>query len=517
MRTVSATLATAQSSDSRNPYIRALFTSKDGLTTKDFSTDSAAFGNRILSIEHNEEPYNDYAFLVLKNYDNTIPSIKGYWAEIGYGDTTGAGNEYIGSQTSRLYVKHQRHVTAQGQLYTVLELEGLWTRMHQDVLRLGTAPLFQVTYNLASSTIWSILRTVIAEAGCSLPVTCPVNDGIITTLLTAGEFYINKEPYEKIIGVIYRLIQMTKCFLRSPSVTGTEFGVVYPQAADAAVLTYNSHSSPYFYSFMERNPVLVPNYFVVYGNAGSDGDWTGLVTSASPNGVSQADIDALYEVYSIIQAPTLTAQADVNNQAAVALVRARAENGTGFAVIPHDCRVELYDKLAFVDNRGGGTTYPSNNMTRVTGLKHRYQPGLYRLEVHLGGLSTTDTELYTNADNIIMSRLIGGKPPIDMTSEEQAGLKALAEINKQIEQIQNNINAQKQADLFSKWFPVPEPPKSPISPVAPTPDKGYWDVEGMNPIERELENPDNYPLTPKIPTIPEMSPIERDMENPDNY
>ena len=425
MRSVSATLATAQSAASRTPYIKMLFTSGDGLTTKDFSTNSVAFGNRILSIKHHEEAYNDYAVVILKDPDSIIPNIRGYWTEIGYGDTTGAGNEYSGSQTARLYVKHQRHVTAQGKLYTALELEGLWTRMHQTIIRIGSAPLFQSTYDGTTNTVYSILKLIFTHAGLSLPVASPVDDGIINTLKPI--FALNENPYERVKSVVFRLIGLTRCYLRPPSATGLEFGVVWPQAGDAVALTYYSGQSPYFHTFMERAAALVPNHWVVYGNQGTDGDWTGLITSAAPDGVSQADIDALYEVYAIALAPDMTLQAEVNTQAAVRLIRTRAENESGIALIPHDCRLELYDKLAFVDSRGGGTTYPTNNMTRVGGLVHTYEPGKYQLEIHLGGASTTEKFA---ADTIIQGKELDGLP----VSEELIALeKSLQAIENPLE------------------------------------------------------------------------------------
>jgi len=471
-----------------------LFTSKDGLTTKDFSTDSVAFGNRILSIEHNEKPYNEDAEVILKDYDSTIPSMLGYWTEIGYGDTTSAGNEYLGSQTSRLYVKHQRHVTASGKLHTVLELDGLWTRLEQALVRIGSAPLWQTLYDGTTDTIYKILKDVFTNAGLSLPVALPVgaDDSIINTLKPYFEINSDAGKYETARYVIYRLIQLTKCYLRPPSASGTEFGVVYPEDTDVADLTFYSHSSPYFYQFMERMPALIPNHFEVYGNAVSDTDWTGYKTSESPNGVSQTDIDALYEVYAHILAPNYTLQADINAQAAVQLVRARAENGSGFALIPHDCRVQLYDKLAFVDTRGGGTPYPSNAMTRVSSLVHRYQPGKYQLEVHLGGVSnrslTPDVILqgyrfnpdYDPEDPKSKKQFKtgGGLTGNDsMTTETQEAMKALAEIKAQI----NTFMAQKKAALIENFM---QPGKSPLIPQSPSTD--YWDVDMPMPGESDI-------------------------------
>lgn len=403
MRAVSGTLEAAQKAAKRTPYIHMVFTSKDGLTTRDFSSIGGSYTNRISLIDHIEEAYNDYALVTLRDYDSSVPNMVGYWTEIGYGDVTGGGNEY--AATSRLWVKHQRHITAGGKLYTVLELEGVWSRIRNTLLRLGSPPLYQTTYT--TSTIYTILKVIFAECGLSLPTSCPVNDTIIDTLQT--EFDVNSYPFESADGVAYRLIRLTKCFLLPPSSSGLQFGVVYPQTADSAILTYYSGQSPYFHSFMERAPALTPNYFIVFGNRGDDGNWTNIITSASPHGISQTDIDALYVVYNIALAPALTVQADVDNQADARLARARAEQDTGLGIIPHDCRVELYDKLAFVDSRRSPqTTYPTHALTRVSGLHHLYSPGGYRLEVYLGGLSVTGTEQFT-ADTFIVGASIEGR------------------------------------------------------------------------------------------------------------
>ncbi len=422
MRSVSDALATAQTAATRTPYIHLLFTSKDGLTTYDLSTNSAVYGNRILKIDFREEPFNDYGKIFLQDYDSNIPNLKGYWTEIGYGDKIGAN--YEKADLPRLYVKHQHHVSASGNLYTILELEGLWTKMWESfTLGIGSAPLYQLTWDGTVNTIYTIMKAVIAQAGLSLPVNCPVNDGIISTLFPFL-FSINDSAYESVKQIMYRLITMTKCYLRPPSATGLQFGVVYPQAADAAVLTYYSNQIPYFKVFTERSPVLVPNHFIVYGNRGTDGDWTELLTSASPHGVSQADIDALYEVSAIALAPDMTVQADVDLQADVQLIRALAEKDSGVAIIPHDCRVELYDKLAFIDNRRTpSTTYPSGTMTRVAGLRHIFQPGKYDLEVYLGGLSTTDP--VSMPDTLIYSRWSEGAP---LPTTEKIKLAALRDI-----------------------------------------------------------------------------------------
>ena len=85
-RSVSGTFLAAQQSATNSPYCKLVFTSKDGGTTVNLSTDGT-YGNRILLIDHVEEVYDDFVTIILRNVDRTIPYIKGYWTEIGFGYT----------------------------------------------------------------------------------------------------------------------------------------------------------------------------------------------------------------------------------------------------------------------------------------------------------------------------------------------------------------------------------------------------------------------------------------------
>ena len=381
MRTISSTLLTAQGADSRTPYIKMLFTSKDGLTTKDFSSDSGVYGDRILSIDHQEEAYNEYAVVLLSNDDTLVPDITGYWTEIGYGLTTGSGNEYSGTQTSRLWVKYQRPVSIAGRVFTMLELEGCWKVARENPILLGNEPEYKKDYS--TDTIYSIIGYILAELAMTVDALGGVDDLIINTL--TPNFTINSQPYENARGILYRLIRLTKCYLRCQM--GLAFKVVYPQSGDAVVITYNRDSAPYFYSVIDRQPSLVPNHFYVFGNAGTDGLWTSIVTGSA---VSQPDIDKYRDTPNLAIAPAFTTQDQCNLLASARLLRARAEQNTGVITVPHDGRVELYDKVAAVDNfPASPVTYPSNSLTRVGGLHHIYQPGKYDLEIYLGGVSNT--------------------------------------------------------------------------------------------------------------------------------
>jgi len=360
MRSVSPTFLAAQQAASNTPYCKLVFTSKDGGTTVDLSTDSATYGNRILLIDHTEEPYDDFATIIFRNADRTIPSVIGYWTEIGYGYTTDAGNEYLGMADSgeengdappRLWVKHQQTISSGGKLWEVLELEGMWAKLRETLIRLGDPPLYTKSYT--TDTIFTILGLILSEckgSGTAMSLAALAeDDGIINSL--QPQFDINAMPFEYAASLIYRLLNMTASYLKA--LDDLEFEIKYPKSTDAVDLTFYSDAAPYFYEYLERVNALVPNHFLVYGNQNADGNWYEgeYKASQSPYGIDQDEIDSYDDVYKVILAGSLTKQEDVNNRAASLLARVRFEQMAGRLYAPHDARVELYDRIAIYDGR----------------------------------------------------------------------------------------------------------------------------------------------------------------------
>ena len=318
-------------------------------TTYDLSTNSAAYGNRILLIDHAEEAYNDYAVVILRDYDRTLPNLLGYWTEIGYGDVTGGGNEY--AATPRLWVKHQQHISAAGKLLVILELEGMWSKLRETKLRMGSPPYYIATTGAgdfgAAKTAYGIIEYIIEnEIDPTMALNALVeDDSIINTLQPAFEVN-NAQPFEDAGQVIYRLLKMTKSFLRPQN--GMAWKVKYPQDSDPDDLTYYSNQSPYFYEYVERKNLLVPNRIYLFANAGSDGLWTNIITGQADDTDSQTAYGIVAE---IVTAPEIDNQADADARAAAILQRWRAEWVGGRLIIPHDCQMELYDRLKVHDRR----------------------------------------------------------------------------------------------------------------------------------------------------------------------
>lgn len=350
MRTISATLLAQQNAASNTPYIHLLFTSKDGTTTYDYSSDQA--DRRILSIDHSENPYDEDATIILRNNDRTIPDLRGYWTEIGYGYVTGSGNEY--SSTARMWVKYQQTVSAGGRLYDVLELEGMWRRLKEHMMMLGSAPYFpteghEAEFEYTGYTIIEIIASILLDVEPYFSVEAlgsSNDDGIMDTL--PPDFLVNQQGFESAGGLIGRLMRMTKSYLRS--VSGKHFQVVYPQSTDAIQITYHSDMAPYFYEYVERKNVRTPNHVYAVGNAGEDGLWT-ATTPVVGEAEDTAATAIYYDVPEIVLARDITSQTDINTRAAVVLARSRMESLAGKLTAPHDCQVELYDRIAIIDTR----------------------------------------------------------------------------------------------------------------------------------------------------------------------
>ena len=353
-RSVSDAFLAAQQAATNTPYCKLVFTSKDGNTTVDLSSDSAAYGNRILLIDHTEEAYDDFATIIFRNHDRSIPSMKGYWTEIGYGYTISGTPQYLGDGTNepappRLWVKHQQTISSGGKLWEVLELEGMWAKLRETIIRLGSPPLFTKSYT--TDTIYTILGFIIAECeGSGVAMSLAAlgeDDSIINSL--QPQFDLNAQPFEYAASLVYRLLNMTASYLKP--LDDLEWEIKYPQSSDAIDLTFYSDQAPYFYEYLERINTLIPNHFLVYGNEGVDGLWANYIASESPHGIDQTEIDAYDEIYRIILAGSLTTQAQVNSRAASLLARAKFEAMAGRMYAPHDARVELYDKVQTVDTR----------------------------------------------------------------------------------------------------------------------------------------------------------------------
>ena len=344
VRSISSSLKSAQQSTSVEPYIHIYFT-KPGGGHYDGS-------HRLVQLEHHEEPYNDWADIFLHDTNRVVPDLKGAWIEIGYGaHIVHGGVEY--ADTPRLWVKTTELVSREGDLFMVLHCEGMWSHLGEiDMITKGEPPRYEGRYEEEYS-VYDTIKDVLAAVDYTLNDIGDQSDGIIDVL--APMIYVNKSPFENPAEVIYRLIAMTKCFLRP--LTNLEMEIRFPQDSDSIDEHYSSSSPHYFHEYRERLNITIPNHIVVYGNAsGDDDDWDIIVAKAE-------DEDAIKECKLIAPpdgkitkhhiAADLDNITDAENRASAILTRVKFESLAGRLIIPHDCRVELYDRVGIYDSRSG--------------------------------------------------------------------------------------------------------------------------------------------------------------------
>lgn len=337
MRTISSTLEAAQSAGG-TPYIKLLFYDADDGLVANYSSEGASMA----AIEHHEEAYNDYATIWIKNAAGGVPDLRGCWTEIGYGFVTGAGNEY--SSTARLWVKHQQEISAEGQKIVILELEGMWSVLNENTLYIGNPPFFNPEYR--TDTIYNLIDIILGQYGFTLAALGNQNDLIINDY--TPEFQINAQPFERAGFVIYnRLLRMTRCYLRAKA--SKIFEIRYPRESDATDETYQSDAVHYFYEYVNRKNIMVPNHILVVANAGPDGMYTDYVIGEAKD---QTEIDRYgWDVIQLELAPDLIKQIDAERRADALLSRVKGEAMSARLVVPHDCRTEICDKVTVVDNR----------------------------------------------------------------------------------------------------------------------------------------------------------------------
>lgn len=334
-RTITDTLLAAQVAASNTPYIRIYINSVD-------------YSSRLLALEHHEEAYRDRAIIVLRNDDLALSDVDftGQQFKIGYGHVTIASNEY--SETADLWVKNQQFTSAPGQQVCLLYAEGMWMRLREQRVMAGvtgSAPFYDNTFN-ATHTVYSLIELVIESAmSWTLSAFAGAQDGIINTFQPVID--INQMPYENAASLLYRLIWMTKCYLRAKA--DTTFELVYPQTSDTVDETYYSDQAHYFREYTEKVNLLIPNSIAVMCNSGLDGLWTNIITGTAEDAT---EIAKYAEILGLFIAASITTQANADNRAAAILTRLKAEMLAGRLIVPHDARVELYDKVSVVDVRG---------------------------------------------------------------------------------------------------------------------------------------------------------------------
>jgi len=338
MRTISSSLQAAQEAASGTPFVGLIFRNPAGGYVN--------YTDRKKLVEHHEEPYNDWAIILLDNSDKAVVDLTGWHIQICYGHSGDC------VQTPRLWVKSQAEISREGKLAVAVSLEGAWSLMGEQMLRVGSPPLYN-DQPYTTQTVYSILRSLIvtelvAATGFNFSLSSlgDQDDGIINTFVP--QFSPNQVAFDDFNTLVQVLMAMTMCYLRAR--TGLVFQIIYPHEDDEVNESYYSYKAHYFFEYVESRNIIVPNHVIVFCNQQEEGWVAELIITGEAQDTAQ--IDKYMEVIGLYTAPTITSQTDATNRANAILSKLQAEIMSGRLVIPHDCRVELYDRVKVYDTRG---------------------------------------------------------------------------------------------------------------------------------------------------------------------
>ncbi len=339
--TITQALIDTQNVSGRKPYIS-------------ININSVEYWSRLEYIEYHEEAYRERAIIGLSNRDNSLDDldIDGEEFEIKTGhDTTDQGGNSTDTVThATMWVKSHQIISIQGERIYQISAEGMWIRLREQKVISGvTGPQDQMYSNVfnATNTVYELMELII-EGALGWTLVIAPNDGIINTFKPV--FSINQMPFENGAALLYRLVWMTKEYIRMRN--NKRVDLIYPQVSDDVDETYYSDRAHWFTEYVEKSILLIPNSIVVLCNQDPTGEWN---TAAYPlivgTASDQAQIDKYAEVIEVFVVGSITSQSDADDRADAILSKLKSEILGGRLIIPHDSRVELYDKVSIEDYR----------------------------------------------------------------------------------------------------------------------------------------------------------------------
>lgn len=408
-RTISATLLSAARSGYTSggaaggwqPAIRCIFTSRDGLTSHDYSFDPTLTNNRLVHLEMTELVNgDDGAVIMLKNHDRSVPDLRGYWVDLGRGLRTSAGNQWAeadGAVCQRLWVTRRENTTGSyrgiNDLNAIYKLQGVWGAiLDRQLVRIGTAPYYQDENGaLHGKTIYGVLEYLIETAlttqtgfTFTLDALGTQDDGLINSLIpfpASGDDLraLNPEApvtFDTYGGLIMQLLSMTGCHLRAKA--GLAFQIIYPQSSDAVSEEYystQSGSNDFYYEADIAELMMAGQESQVAGQAVQAGNHIELIGSDTfsgppstsvighwydPDHYSGASVTDHPQTYDGTFMPvlysehddSLTTVAACQNRAKALGERLKELLVGGRLIIPVDARVEVLDRVQVNDMRG---------------------------------------------------------------------------------------------------------------------------------------------------------------------
>ena len=254
----------------------------------------------------------------------------------------------------------------------------------------------ELEYTSGTTTVYQMLSNLLATCGFGLYAIGAHDDGVITTL--EPHFTINALPYEDATQVAYRLLNMTALVMRPENdVSGGKLAwfrlLFFDEIRDAASYYSDGQDGTHhgFTEFEFRDHAIEPNHIFVFGNQSEDGSWDAVETGEYDR--SAGELTDLLDYY---LAPELTTEASLDLRAGAIYFRIKQEEELGRLVVPHDCSLELFDRVGVYDKRGRDAYVYSPaytgkwiGLSLVGSLTHNYTQGQYDLEITLNGIQNS--------------------------------------------------------------------------------------------------------------------------------
>jgi len=378
-----------------SPALQCIFTSKDGGTTYDYSSDPTATTSKLIYVQQTQEKYGDSGVILLQNNDRSVPTdLTGYYVDLGWGLNTASGLKY--GTAPRMWVMHQGDISggpknAKREIYTQFSMVGVWgCVLNTQPVKLPsspstTIPLYRYDesnyiWGIMGKTIYDVLEylietTLSIQTGLAFTLDAlgTQDDGQISTVVpfpADGDLlrHINADSpwYFQTYGdLIISLLKLTKCVLVPRA--GLAFKIVYPQASDEADETYYSSVADGhpFYEVEHRRLNMSPNHIEIFG--GLD-EVTGLPTVSGhwfdtdhySGWVSPAETATYTGDFMPVQALGATngelwetgfqSDAECRTRAAELGWQLKDQILGTRVVVPMDARVEPYDRVRIEDS-----------------------------------------------------------------------------------------------------------------------------------------------------------------------
>lgn len=378
MRTLTTALKTAQQKRSLYPAVKITF-SKSG------ETDVVVEDDKILSINHPEEPYRQSAEVLLDNSTGyfTDLDLKGWQAVISYGLVTKEVKEY--SDCAPLTVRSQQLNSSPGKLTCELRMNGIPDMLAEDRASEAYVPKKDKDtgdYDPSSAdtdTVKDLLTKIIeATMTCfshchAYQVVYDSEDSLIDSYKPRDGFRIYHNGSR--LAALRRLIDFTHCMMRfgsdgkihilKPTTTGSNYDYEYSLAS--------GHT---FFAKAYRKTLVIPNYIVVQSNKDDEPQYSGYAKD-------QDSIDAFREIRQFART-RLEGDGQGEDIAEAILGKYQLNAEMGAAEVPMNCGAELLDYVKVTDEKREGN-YRVGNIGSIT---RKYKPGQYTMQFSFGGWLT---------------------------------------------------------------------------------------------------------------------------------